>query len=108
MLPKVIKALVQKPATVRYPYEKPEPVEGLRSGVKFNIKKCDQCQDCERVCPSAAINVTYAEKKLEYFPFRCICCHQCIASCSQGAITAETVARSPDYKKVTDVYMGMP
>ena len=106
MLGKVLKSLVTKPATVRYPYVKPEPVPGIRGGIGFDMKKCDQCQDCERVCPSAAIRVYYDEKKVEYFPFRCICCHLCIQSCNQGAIVADSSVRAPNYEKVVETFKG--
>ncbi len=53
----ILENLFGKPATVKYPFEKPAYVPGTRGELNFNMAKCDQCQDCERICPSAAIKV---------------------------------------------------
>ena len=104
MLWNVLRNLLSPPATVRYPYVKPEPVPGTRGKISFDIDACDQCQDCERICPPAAIKVYPDEKRIEYDPFRCIYCHLCIENCMQKAIVAEEVLRPPEYEKVKEVF----
>jgi len=37
----IIENLFGKPATVKYPFEKPEPVPGTRGELNFNMAKCD-------------------------------------------------------------------
>lgn len=106
MLRNVLKNLFSPPATVKYPYEKPEPIPGTRGMVTFDMAKCDLCQDCERICPSGAITVYPDEKRIEYDPFRCIYCHLCVDNCMQKAITGEEVVRAPEYEKAKDVFEG--
>jgi ech hydrogenase subunit F len=104
MLKNVLKNLFSKPATVDYPYVKPDPVPGTRGRISFDMARCDQCQDCERLCPSGAIKVFPEAKRVEYDPFRCLYCHLCVENCMQKAIVAEEVSRSPEYEKSKDVF----
>jgi len=91
--------LFGKPATVKYPFEKPAYVPGTRGELYFNMAKCDQCQDCERICPSAAIKVDPETKKIEWSPFKCIYCHACVRTCMHEAIEPLMNVQAPDYKK---------
>jgi len=100
----ILENLLGKPATIRYPFEKPEPVPGTRGELYFNMAKCDQCQDCERICPSAAITVYPDEQKIEWDPFRCIYCHACVRTCMHEAIEPSIIVESPDYKKQIKVF----
>jgi ech hydrogenase subunit F len=104
MLREVLKNLVSKPATVNYPFVKPKPVPGTRGALSWDMNKCDQCQDCERVCPSLAIKVIPEEKRVEYQPFKCLFCYVCIENCMQQAISGSETVRAPEYTKVTEVY----
>jgi ech hydrogenase subunit F len=87
MLKEILKNLFSKPATVLYPFEQPEPLPNTRGEVEFDMTRCDQCQDCQRVCPSGAITVYPDEKKIEYEPYKCMYCHLCIENCMQEAIS---------------------
>jgi formate hydrogenlyase subunit 6/NADH:ubiquinone oxidoreductase subunit I len=46
MLKEVLKNLFSKPATVNYPFIKPEPLPGTRGALTWDMNKCDPCQDC--------------------------------------------------------------
>jgi NADH-quinone oxidoreductase subunit I len=94
----ILENLFGKPATVNYPFVKPDPVPGTRGEISFDLSKCDQCQDCERVCPAVAIKVYPEEKKIEWKPFACIYCHVCVRTCMHGAITGSEIIKAPDYK----------
>ena len=72
-------------------------VSGLRGELYFNMLKCDQCQDCERTCPSVAIKVHVEEKKIEWEPFKCIYCHACVRACMHEAIEPLENVSSPSY-----------
>ena len=72
---------------------------GTRGEIFFDMMRCDQCQDCERICPSAAIKVDPEEKKIEWSPFKCIYCHMCITTCMHEAISPLENVQSPDYEK---------
>jgi ech hydrogenase subunit F len=100
----VLENLFSKPATTRYPFEKVKPKPGTRGEIKFNMQKCDQCQDCERTCPSAAIKVYPEEKKIEWNPFKCIYCHACVRACMHEAIEPMINVESPDYLKTIKTF----
>jgi ech hydrogenase subunit F len=104
MLGKVLRSLFSQPATLKYPAEKPEVVKGTRGRVWFDLWRCDYCQDCERICPPAAITVYPEARKIVYDPFRCIYCHQCVQNCMQGAIKPDETPRKAEYDKVVDVF----
>ena len=93
-----------KMATPTIAKMKPKPVPGTRGALTWDMNRCDQCQDCERVCPSMAIKVYPEEKKVEYQPFRCLFCYLCIDNCMQQAITGAEAMRAPEYTKKTEVY----
>ncbi len=104
MLGKILSNLFSKPSTVQYPFENPGLVEGTRGELSFDLNLCDQCQDCERLCPSGAITVNVDEKKIEWDPFKCIYCHLCVDNCMHKAITALDHVTSPDYKPRKKVF----
>ncbi|MDP2899399.1 MAG: 4Fe-4S binding protein [Candidatus Bathyarchaeota archaeon] len=104
MVKEVLKNLFSKPATVNYPFEKPEPLPTTRGTLTWDMNRCDECQDCERVCPPMAIKVFPEEKKVEYSPFKCIYCLLCIDNCMQQAITHATIMAAPDYKKRVELF----
>jgi formate hydrogenlyase subunit 6/NADH:ubiquinone oxidoreductase subunit I len=77
---------------------------GTRGEILFDLSKCDQCQDCERVCPSVAIKVYPEERKIEWNPFKCIYCHTCIRTCMHGAISPLDNVQASDYEKVVKTF----
>ncbi len=70
-----------------------------RGSLEWDMARCDQCQDCERVCPTMAIKVYPEEKRVEYQPFRCLFCLLCKDNCMQQAITNTKVVAVPGYEK---------
>jgi ech hydrogenase subunit F len=104
MLPIIIKNLLSKPFTVKYPFEKREPLPKHKGQIEFDMSKCDLCQDCERLCPSVAIKVYPNAKVIEYDPFKCIYCHLCVQICMQIAIKGYTVYTPPSYVKEVKIF----
>jgi ech hydrogenase subunit F len=104
MLKEILKNLVSRPATVNYPFEKPEPLPKTRGALTWDMAKCDQCQDCERVCPTMAIKVYTEEKRVEYHPFKCLFCYLCIDNCMQQAITNSTTLTAPGYERRVELF----
>ena len=81
-----------------------KPVPGTRGAITFDMARCDECQDCERVCPSVAIKVYPEEKKIEYSPFKCLYCWLCVDNCMQRAISGSDYVQEPAYTKVVKVF----
>jgi len=100
----ILENLFGKPATVRYPFERPEHVPGIRGELSFDMSKCDQCQDCERLCPSGAIEVDVEGKRIEWNPYMCIYCHLCVRSCMHQAITPLENVQPPGYRLEKKVF----
>ncbi|MHB1132369.1 MAG: 4Fe-4S binding protein [Chloroflexota bacterium] len=58
----------------------------LMSSGRYHVAVCDQCGDCEEVCPTGALGLTdgvYTIRAEE-----CIYCYLCVDQCSRGAIYA--------------------
>jgi Ni,Fe-hydrogenase III small subunit/formate hydrogenlyase subunit 6/NADH:ubiquinone oxidoreductase subunit I len=56
----------------------------------IDFRRCTACGDCERACPTGAIEVAEAGPartvSLSYGP--CISCRECLPACPEGAVTA--------------------
>ena len=105
--------LFNKPATMKYPFVKPQLREDFRGEPKYTIKACNMielsgikgelcfdvkslvntnCEICYRNCPADAIKIVEVDgKKRPQFDLnRCIFCNQCVDSCPRQAITGST------------------
>ncbi len=86
MLPEVLRNLFRKPATVKYPYERVEPPEGLRGKPVIDRERCDGCGFCADVCPARALTLVEETKKPRIQLARCIFCGECVGICPRKAI----------------------
>ena len=84
----VLRTAIKKPATVRYPFEKLPPVEGLRGEPVWDMLKCIGCGLCERDCPTETIEMIGRGRTAEFKIHldRCAYCAQCAESCPVDAI----------------------
>jgi formate hydrogenlyase subunit 6/NADH:ubiquinone oxidoreductase subunit I len=78
----------EKPVTLRFPYERVEPVEGIRAKVSWEINKCIGCRRCVIVCPGNAIQMIGRGRQAEikYNVGRCIFCGECVDVCPTETI----------------------
>lgn len=84
-------ALVHAPVTQRYPFERLDAPEHLRSKLYWNLDECVGCGLCAKDCPADAIDVIVLDKKAKKFVFRyyidrCTFCSQCVISCRKGCL----------------------
>jgi formate hydrogenlyase subunit 6/NADH:ubiquinone oxidoreductase subunit I len=91
MIAEVLRSILRKPATEKYPAVKMKMPDRFRGKLKYDAAKCIGCLMCVRDCPTGAISI----KKVGDRQFeahidlgRCIYCAQCVDSCPKGALEA--------------------
>jgi len=98
--------LFKKPATLLYPFEKPEMPPGFRGRLTFYEERCVFCKLCMKDCPSEAIVINkLGDKQYEAIVNlgRCLFCGQCVQSCNKDALemTREYELASPVRAELT-------
>jgi formate hydrogenlyase subunit 6/NADH:ubiquinone oxidoreductase subunit I len=93
ILKEVLVHLFKKPATRKYPEDKPHVPEGFRGRQVFDISLCISCGLCARDCPAEAIEMVEVDGKLRplFHLDRCIFCYQCAESCPRNAIKSSGI-----------------
>ncbi|MEM3875176.1 MAG: NADH-quinone oxidoreductase subunit I [Candidatus Bathyarchaeia archaeon] len=93
ILKEVLAHFFKKPATRRYPEEKPYVPVGFRGRQIFDINLCISCGLCARDCPAKAIEMVEVDGKLRplFHLDRCIFCYQCAESCPRNAIKSSEI-----------------
>ncbi len=91
MLGDLTRSLIHRPATRRYPSQRPAVPERLRGALRFHPDQCTGCGLCEKDCPAAALRLFTIDKAtkrfvLQYNVARCAFCAQCVISCRHGAL----------------------
>jgi formate hydrogenlyase subunit 6/NADH:ubiquinone oxidoreductase subunit I len=91
MLSDIMRSLVRKPFTQRYPFVVRPAPERTRGRLAWDAGKCTGCMLCVKDCPSDAIRVTVVDRAAKKFTFayrtdKCIYCGQCVVSCRPGAL----------------------
>lgn len=87
VLSEVIKNIVRKPFTHKYPHQPIVLPHGFRGDFTWYKEKCVFCEICERICPVGAIKVDRGDvKKYEVDVGKCIFCAECEKACPKDAI----------------------
>jgi formate hydrogenlyase subunit 6/NADH:ubiquinone oxidoreductase subunit I len=87
----VMQSLVQKPVTLRYPFERLPAPAALRGPLAWDVAKCTGCSLCVKDCPSRALELIVVDKAAKryvmlYHEDRCTYCAQCLQSCRFDAL----------------------
>lgn len=84
----LIKSLMKKPITLRFPNERAQPVERMRGKVTWKIEKCIGCTLCAKICPSKAVELIGEGRNadIRYYIGRCLFCGECVDICPTEAI----------------------
>jgi formate hydrogenlyase subunit 6/NADH:ubiquinone oxidoreductase subunit I len=96
MVRELLRSLLKKPATVKYPAEGKEMVKDFRGKLKFYPERCIGCKLCMRDCPTGAIEIRKINEKefeAEIDLGKCIYCAQCVDSCMKKALEV-----TPEYE----------
>jgi len=93
---RLLKNMVSKPMTVRFPSESIPIPEGYRGEHVWNSERCNSCTLCSKICPNKAIEMVgapaeYKESYPKKYPKidlgKCCFCGLCQDICPQGALT---------------------
>jgi formate hydrogenlyase subunit 6/NADH:ubiquinone oxidoreductase subunit I len=81
-----------EPATIKYPYVKPQLSENFRGQPLFDVQLCVGCGLCSKECPSKAIEMVEVDgkKRPQFRLDKCIFCFQCAETCPKKAIMNST------------------
>ena len=84
----LLKHMVRKPMTLRFPQEALPNVAGYRGRQWLDLEKCTGCPVCSTVCPNQAIElVEYQGKKYPQIHLgKCCFCALCVEYCPRGVL----------------------
>lgn len=99
VLSEMLRNLVSRPSTIRYPAEKVPIPEAFRGRVECADERCIGCSKCSLVCPATAISMAENQREVEFrgktmvrkkkprvAVYRCIRCGLCERHCPADAI----------------------
>jgi len=88
MFKTIFTRLKQKFRTLPFPEKEPQLVDKFQGCPEINVKKCNLCQECCNICPTAAIS---HDIKIDLG--KCIFCQKCTKICPN-----QTIQFSKDYR----------
>jgi len=108
MTPNVIRNLLRKKATRRYPREIRPTFENVRGALFNDIAKCTFCGICAIKCPSQCITVDKKAGIWIYDPFACVFCGICADICPAESLHQQSEYRLPLPGRETITLKGEP
>ena len=94
MTPNILRNLVGRKATRRYPAEQRAPFKGSRGELVNDPEKCTLCGVCALKCPSQCISVDKDTGTWHWDPFACLFCGVCVEACQ-----AQSLGQTVHYHK---------
>jgi ech hydrogenase subunit F len=86
----ILRNLVVKKSTRRYPFEVRETFDKVRGELVNDIVLCIFCGSCEVKCPSQCIEVDRKAAVWNYDPFACVFCGVCVDICPVKSLSQKT------------------
>jgi ech hydrogenase subunit F len=108
MTPNIMRNLVVRKSTRRYPYVVREPFDKARGELLNEIERCIFCGMCEAKCPSRCIEVDKPAYKWNYDPFACVYCGVCVDICPSKSLHQKAEYRKPTVERLTISLQGQP
>jgi len=108
MTSNIMRNLVVKKSTRRYPVEVREPFDKVRGELVNDIDRCIFCGTCAVKCPSQCIEVDKQAYKWNYDPFACVYCGVCVDICPAKSLYQKTQYRKPVGERLTISMQGKP
>jgi formate hydrogenlyase subunit 6/NADH:ubiquinone oxidoreductase subunit I len=108
MTPNIMRNLVVKKSTRRYPVEVREPFAKVRGELINDIERCIFCGTCEVKCPSQCLAVDKKSYVWVYDPMACVYCGVCVDSCPAKCLYQKTQYRAPVCERLTIRMQGQP
>jgi len=100
----VLKSLLRKPITVKYPFG-PKTLSGAaRGSIIIDISKCIFCGICQRKCLTGAIVVNKEEKTWSIARLRCITCGYCLEVCPKKCLQMSNQYTEPMLTRHEELY----
>lgn len=108
MLETVLRNVLKRPATRRYPAEKREPFPDFRGRLVNNTEDCIFCRSCSNKCPAGAISTDPKRAYWSYDPFACVYCGVCVDACPTHSLFMLSSHRVPVPTKFMTYHKGTP
>ena len=108
MLPTLLRNVLSRPATRRYPAEEREPFAGARGALANDAEACIFCGLCARKCPSQCLNVDKDSALWAWDPSACVYCGVCVEVCPTHSLSQTEHRRPVSRRKETVVVRGAP
>ena len=102
----ILRNLVVKKSTRRYPFEVRETFDKVRGELVNDIARCIFCGTCEVKCPSQCIEVDRKAAVWTCDPFACVYCGVCVDTCPAKSLFQKTQYRRPEDKRITISMQG--
>ncbi|UCF90849.1 MAG: 4Fe-4S binding protein [Desulfobacterales bacterium] len=108
MTPNVLRNLISKKATRRYPRQVRPPYESVRGELRNDSTQCNLCGACALKCPSQCITVDKTAGTWTCDPFACVYCGVCVDTCPAQSLTQKREYRPPAVERQTIFMQGEP
>lgn len=108
MTPNILRNLVGKKSTRRYPAEQREPFEKVRGELENDIGRCIFCGTCAAKCPSQCIEVDKKACQWVYNTFACVFCGVCVDNCPTKSLSQKRRPPEPVFQHFVIRLQGKP